>query len=429
MVFVRQRPAEGHSRRAFCGARRNSVDLNRFGMVSFDRAMRVLSHSFWSRMGTLATERMSDLIGMIYDCAIEPNRWPRTIAEICRTIGCLSGMILLIDLRRSQHRLAYAWGMAPEWERRFLNYSDALTGFYARAFSKAICLDGEPLVLSSVISGARAQSIYAELTEPEGISDAMQTVVLRQAGRLAVFGANRHESTGTLTDDERTIMRLLVPHIRRAVSISDLLDVKNIEIATLAATLDSFNAGILVVGDRAHILHANRAARDMLSKREPIAAVNGILSIRDARAGFEIANAIELARVDEAMIGTNGIGVPLRNEGSAVAHVLPLTRGDLRTRLAPQATAAVFITQPADSPPEDIGAIAANFDLTPAEARMLECLAGGATLSETAETLDISANTARTHLARIFSKTGVTRQADLIALVNRIVPPVHRPRN
>jgi PAS domain-containing protein len=63
-------------------------------------------------------------------------------------------------------------------------------------------------------------------------------------------------------------MWLLVPHIRRAVSISDLLDVKNIEIATLAATLDSFNAGILVINDRAHILHANRAARDSTSRQQ-----------------------------------------------------------------------------------------------------------------------------------------------------------------
>src|SRR5262249_13767052 len=91
----------------------------------------------WSRVAMLAPKRMSDLIGMIYDCAIEPDRWPHTIAEICGTMGCLSGMILLVDLRRSQHRFAYTWGLAANWERRFLGYSDTLSDFYARAFSKA----------------------------------------------------------------------------------------------------------------------------------------------------------------------------------------------------------------------------------------------------------------------------------------------------
>jgi DNA-binding CsgD family transcriptional regulator len=59
---------------------------------------------------------------------------------------------------------------------------------------------------------------------------------------------------------------------------------------------------------------------------------------------------------------------------------------------------------------------------------MLEQLAVGLTVAEAAEALQISGNTARTHLARIFSKTGVSRQAELIALINRIVPSVHPTR-
>src|SRR5712671_1996715 len=242
----------------------------------------------------------------------------------------------------------------------------------------------------------------------------MQTVVLRQSRRLAVFGANRHTSCGELTDTELAIVRMLVPHIRRAVAISDILDAKKIELHTLAATLDSFNAGILVVADQGRILHANGTARDMLSKRETIAAVGGILSVRDPRAERALADAIELARADEANIGGSGIGVPLGSEKAAIAHVLPLARGDLRTRLAPQATAAVFITEPTDPAPQDMSAVVANFGLSPAEARLLEHLACGESVSEAAEALRISTHTARTHLAHIFSKTGTSRQADLI---------------
>src|SRR5262249_41712931 len=122
------------------------------------------------------------------------------------------------------------------------------------------------------------------------------------------------------------------------------------------------------------------------------------------------------------------IGVPLGSEKAAIAHVLPLACGDLRTRLAPQATAAVFITEPTDVAPQDIGAVAANFGLSPAEARLLEHVVCGESVGEAAHALRISTHTARTRLAHIFSKTGASRQADLIALVNRIVPPVHRPK-
>jgi DNA-binding CsgD family transcriptional regulator len=370
---------------------------------------------------------MSDLVGMIYDCAIEPSRWPQALAEICRAIECVSGLILLLDLASSQHRFAYTWGLAPDWEQRYFEHSEHFTSFYSRAFSRDFCVDGEPLLLSRLMPlVGPVRFVYDAWTEPQGLAEMVQTVVLRQQRRLAVFGANRHKSAGELTRDQITIMRLLVPHIRRAVTIIDLLDVKDIEIATLKATLDTFNAGILVVADKARILHANHSARDMLAKRAPIAAVNGVLSVRDAQAREELTNAIILARTDEATIGTNGIAVPLRDERSAVAHVLPLAHGELRTRLVPHATAAVFITQPMDGAAPDIGAVAASFGLTPAEARMLEQLAAGATFAEAAETLGVSTNTAKSHLARIFSKTGVSRQADLIALVNRLVPPIQR---
>ncbi len=381
-------------------------------------------------MGTLSAARMSDLIGMIYDCSFDPERWPQTLAEMCRTIECISGAILLLDLERSQHRFAYTCGLSSEWAKRYFDYSDDLTLFYKRAFSRDICPDGEPLLLSQLMErvGPRGQRIYAEWTKPQGVSEMMQTVVLRQSRRLAVLGANRHTSCGELTGTDLAIVRMLVPHIRRAVAISDILDAKKIELHTLAATLDSFNAGILVVADQGRILHANGTARDMLSKRETIAAVGGILSVRDPQAERALTDAIELARGNEANIGENGIGVPLGSEKAAVAHVLPLAHGDLRTRLAPQATAAVFITEPTDAAPQDISAVVANFGLSPAEARLLEHLACGESVSEAAEALRISTHTARTHLAHIFAKTDTSRQADLIALVNRIVPPVHRPK-
>ena len=65
----------------------------------------------------------------------------------------------------------------------------------------------------------------------------------------------------------------------------------------------------------------------------------------------------------------------------------------------------------------------AAYGLTPAETRLLTSLLGGRTLAATAATLGIAATTARTHLDNIFSKTGVTRQVDLMRLVTGLAPP------
>jgi DNA-binding CsgD family transcriptional regulator len=105
------------------------------------------------------------------------------------------------------------------------------------------------------------------------------------------------------------------------------------------------------------------------------------------------------------------------------AHVLPLTGSDFRTRLQPAAVAAVFIGARVDER-DGANMVAAAFDLTPAETRVLASLLAGRTLAETGKALGISRSTANTHLDHIFMKTGVTRQADLIRLSNGLISPV-----
>ena len=104
------------------------------------------------------------------------------------------------------------------------------------------------------------------------------------------------------------------------------------------------------------------------------------------------------------------------------AHVLPLTGSDLRTRLQPAAIAAVFIGVP-QTDQDAAATTAAAFGLMPAETRVLASLLGGRTLTTTAATLGIAATTAKSHLENIFTKTGVSRQADLMRLATSLAPP------
>ena len=57
------------------------------------------------------------------------------------------------------------------------------------------------------------------------------------------------------------------------------------------------------------------------------------------------------------------------------------------------------------------------YGLTAAEARLTTFLARGRRLDEAAEDLGITYETARTHLKRIFNKTGAGRQTELVRLV------------
>ncbi len=85
--------------------------------------------------------------------------------------------------------------------------------------------------------------------------------------------------------------------------------------------------------------------------------------------------------------------------------------------------AAIFVSS---SEPEtaDAGPLVAGlFGLSGSEARVFDLIAQGLTPAETAGRLGIGVSTVRTHLLRIYDKTGVRRQADLVRLAAGLALP------
>ena len=268
-----------------------------------------------------------------------------------------------------------------------------------------------------------ATRYHREWGQPQGLFDYMALYLIKTPTRLASLDVARHEDAGIYSSREMQIGELLVPHLRRALTISNALDAVTIEKARLADTLDALSLGVVLADEGSRILHANRAAESMMRDGGLVADGGGRLHANDASANAEINAAIQFATSNESQIGKTGLAVRLTQEGAApvVAHVLPLARGDVRTRLDPTAVAAVFINSSRDDH-RRLGAAAGTFGLTAAETRVLTRVLSGRNVNETAHDLGVASSTVRSHLDSIFVKTGVARQSDLIKLVARIAP-------
>ncbi|WP_299643592.1 helix-turn-helix transcriptional regulator [Devosia sp.] len=93
---------------------------------------------------------------------------------------------------------------------------------------------------------------------------------------------------------------------------------------------------------------------------------------------------------------------------------LPGVARDVFTRAV-----AVVILRAADAPPAVSGqALGQAFGLTPAECRLALLVGAGRSLQQASVELQITLETARTVLKRIFMKVGVSRQAELAALLS-----------
>jgi DNA-binding CsgD family transcriptional regulator len=235
-----------------------------------------------------------------------------------------------------------------------------------------------------------------------------------------------HESQRVITESQRTMLRLLAPHFRRAISIAKLLDMKALAADTFESALDGFSIAILLVDEDLDVVHANAAARTLLSDQDPVRAQGGRLALPHPQSTSALAEAVRRAALGGLELGQRGIGIPTRRrDGSpAVVHVMPL-RSTARASGVPQRAVAVVFVATALSPPQmPAAALALLHDLTPAETRVLELIVEGRMPSEIAAQLGVSVNTTKTHLQRVFDKTGTSRQAELVRLVGSLSLPV-----
>jgi DNA-binding NarL/FixJ family response regulator len=78
---------------------------------------------------------------------------------------------------------------------------------------------------------------------------------------------------------------------------------------------------------------------------------------------------------------------------------------------------AIFLSSTQTRQMPDVGALREMFGLTPTEANVALLLAQGKRSEDVAQTLGVSATTVAFHLRNLFSKTSVTRQSELVALI------------
>src|SRR5262249_28099932 len=108
-----------------------------------------------------------------------------------------------------------------------------------------------------------------------------------------------------------------------------------------------------------------------------------------------------------------------------IARALPLAApAQHRAGAATEAATAVFVRRATmeSPPPPDI--IADAYKLTPTELRVLTALVGVGGVPEVAAALGVAETTVKTHLARLFAKTGTRRQAELVKLVAGFAMPL-----
>ncbi|TJV41617.1 MAG: PAS domain-containing protein [Mesorhizobium sp.] len=376
-------------------------------------------------MERLSSEVLGSIIGDIYDCVLDPDGWAEVMIRITGAVDAAYTTIALASTAGNQGRFAAQSPWDPE-QMRVLQEDydfDTIPGLKAAVVGDV----DSPVATLSQMSEAELQQtpFFQNWAKPQGLREGCITKFVHTPDRIGLMGCTTRATREAISAEEQRFLALLSPHLRRASLIGDLLDQSRVTANLYRQALDHLAVPVVLTGAHGTILHANGAAERMFSAQGPILSRNGVLQVQNPAVARALLEAIASAASADFLLGSRGIGLPISAPGQppAVAYVLPLSEGTARAAFQP-ACAAVFVSTTTSSSPLPEAVLTTLFDLTPAEARVLLRIGSGLSASKSALSLGIGENTLKTHLNRIFAKTGTRRQADLVKLVSDMGTPL-----
>ena len=370
---------------------------------------------------------VSGLIGTIYDCVLDPTRWHATLDEIRQALGFCYAILGVYPLPAGEITLGVSAGIDEVRLHELMAFGEDIVELWGGVARIAQFPLEEPIVQSDVVSShALANSrYYVDWARPQGVADAVAIGLERSSRMVSTLSFGRHDMAGPLGATEIDMLRLLSPHLRRAIAISHLLDLKSVTAANATAVIDRLPTAVLVVDELMYLLQANPAAEAMLAGKGIVMLRNGRVVGRSKITAIE--EAVAQAGRDETILsrrGGTGFAVHGANGEARVVHVMPLRKRESSHGLFRRATAALFITDGDRDIALPVDAFAGLYGLTPSEARIAELVVKGSTPQRIAEALGLRLSTVKTHLLNVFDKTGVRRQVDLIRLAASLAGPV-----
>ncbi|MGA7069946.1 helix-turn-helix transcriptional regulator [Bradyrhizobium sp.] len=363
------------------------------------------------------TTRLLNLIGLIYDAVLEPELWNAVLEKTAEFVGGMGASIFRQDVIRKVGNAYYTWGMDPDYEqlyfKKYIHHNPLLPAMMTVGVGQ-VSSNSEQLVPTEFFE----TRFYKEWAKPQGLIDNVFCILERSATSAAGLVVFRHERDGMADPEAFGLLAVLVPHLRRAVLIGNIVEHKSAEAQGFSDLLDSITAGVFVVDARGNLIYSNKAGKNILSEGDYLRAAAGKLSARRSETDQLLQDAFRATGDGDAAISNKSIAIPLMAADGTrrVANLLPLTRRRI-AGIDETATAAVFVHKAALELPNPPEVIADAYQLTKAELRVLLALMELGGGPQIAKALGIGTGTVKTHLRNLFQKTGVKHQADLVKLV------------
>ena len=363
----------------------------------------------------------SAFIGEIYKAAFFPDLWATVLSGTTALLDSTKALLFFYDAKANARHVHKAHGV----EHSFISTFEGKLAQDTPWLSHDDGLDTVgPVVVGDpgpTADSAGTPSLFAEFLRQQNVGPTLHACLGTYGPQQLHLTVARPASGTPYCEAERATCQQVVDHMRYALQLKQDADAHQVIQRGAMEALNHLAVGVAMVDSRGEIAATNGAAERMLAQGDGLDFDLGQIEVcvDGCRGSLRTAlGRLEWCRQNPgadcpALFAVNR---PSRARPYAIL-VSPFHVAGERS-IGEPLYHLVFLFDPDQSLcGHSVDFLKRYYDLTPAEARLAKLIAEGERLDGIAERLGISVHTARTHLKRVFEKTGVERQAELVQLM------------
>ena len=380
------------------------------------------------------------MITALHEAALDEGQWPVASALIDKACGMKGNHLTTIDcfgaVELISGKLLYHGEYIEELDRDYVELH----------FSRDPRIPRLLRLPDARVTHMRALYTERELRTDPTYNEMLRATEARNGVNIRMDGPDGLHIGWAFADpvkldswgsEQIGMLESILPHVRQFIRVRHALFQAGTSRGPLSDLLDNTEIGIIHLDWRGRIVEANARAGEILRLGDGLTARGGVLHARrtadDTKLGRRLARALP-PRNGQAVGGSMTVD-RTASLGRFSLHVSPLA-GHRGSYGLGRVAALVLIVDPAANLQIDPGRTAAALGLTGTEGRVAAALASGASVSDIVAEHHRAESTVRWTIKRIYTKLGISRQADLVRMVlttaevpRRQSPRTLNPRN
>lgn len=368
-------------------------------------------------------ELYDELVGNIYEASMDASFWLIFLEKLSEILDSRGTLLYLVDYanrytlcQSDESSFIRSARMDPSAIQSYDNYYSKVNVWLERSSNLP---EGVPVTTGQLYteSDLRKTEWHGDWLVPHNYFRALTGNILKQDTMAVRLTAFRTLHQPNFEDKEIALFGRLMPHLRRACKIHKKFSEIKGAVTAETEVLERLGMGVILFDEEGRALFCNQMAKCIATRSDGFRIESsGRCSAATATATRDLRNLLSAAAFGQPRQG-GALGLPkLRSGQTMMAMVTPLPGGSLPL-LGRGAAAVLFLSDPDLHPVPDANLLSRCYGLTLAEARLAAALVSGASPNDYSQAQGVSQNTVKTQLKRIFSKTGVQRQAELVKLL------------